>query len=109
MSKYQITLVKEFTSKNKKINRQQIEFKRRDKKMMSLDEVNRMYKELVKEENLNEDNIMIVGLNQNRYFTLKSFNQEDFTQFDEDYLQNKPKEVREMLKEFYSIDFVIYN
>ena len=107
MSNYDIRLVKEFVTNNKKLHRFQIEFKRKDKKMMSLDEINKIYKEFVEEENLNEDDIMIVGLNQNRYFTLKSLNQDDFTEFDEDYLENKPKEVKDMLKEFYSFEFIL--
>ena len=107
--KYDIKLVKEFTTNKNKMNRKQIEFKRLDKKKMSLNEVNTLYKDLVKSSDLDPDKVMIIGMNPNRFFTLKTLNKDDFTEFAEDYLENKPAEVQEMLSEFDSIQLVLLN
>ena len=107
--KYDIKLVKETTTKKNKMNRKHIHFERLDKKEMPLSEVKTLYKELVQKSNLNPDKAMVIGMSKNRYFTLKTLNQDDFKEFDEEYLENKPAEVQEMLREFYSFDFVVLN
>jgi hypothetical protein len=66
--------------------------------MINYDDVERIYKDLLESEDLNPENIVIVGMSQNRYFTLKSLGESDMSQYDEEYLANKPEDVREMLK-----------
>jgi hypothetical protein len=64
-----------------------IQVYRKDKKYITLEQVSNLFNDL-KNKGINSNKIMIRGLNDLRFTTLKGKNQEDID-FDDDYYQNK--------------------
>jgi hypothetical protein len=106
--KYNITLVKEQRTKNKKELRKQIEIVRKDGKIIKLNDIENLYNKVISK-NINPQNIIVVGLNGERYITLKGLKESNMRNFgDEEYLQNKPKNIRNMLTKFTRIEFIVH-
>jgi len=106
---YDINVVKELVSKDKKQRRRQIEFRRKDKEMISLEDVENLYKELIEEDlDIDPKKVIVVGENQERYYTLKALNATSILEFDDDYLSNKPADIQDVLTHFYKLEFITY-
>jgi hypothetical protein len=55
------------------------------------------------------ENVIVVGLSGERYITLKGLKESYMRDYgDEEYLQNKPKSIRELLTRFTRIEFIIH-
>jgi hypothetical protein len=105
---YNIKLVKVSPTRNRKDTRRQIEVTRRDNRLISLDEVKSFYDDLL-QEGKNPDQICIVGLNAERLTTIKSFDDKEvFDEFDEEYLQNKPEGIRDLLTHYSRVELILY-
>ena len=107
LNQYDMKLVKTIETK-KMGKRKLIQFHRKDKKLMTLDEINNMYHKLMTGSGLKPEDITIVGLNDERFTTLKGFGDEEFADYwEEEYLLNKPKDVKDKLTNFFNVNFIV--
>jgi C-terminal processing protease CtpA/Prc len=107
MDKYNIKLLKNFETKNKKVMKKEIKINRKNGNKVSLDEVDDLYNYISNRYNIPTENIKVVGLNNERFITLKGEAHEALGDNYDDYLQNKPEEVRDNLENFNDVHFFI--
>lgn len=106
--KYNIELVKSQFMPRIKKERKQFNFVRKDKKMIDVKDVQKIYNELL-QSGIESDSISILGLNPERLTTIKSLNSGNtFDYFDDDYLNGKSSDIQEKLSKFFSIQVIIY-
>jgi hypothetical protein len=106
--KYNIELVKSVYMPRVKKERKQFSFVRKDKKMIDIKDVEKIFNELL-ESGINSDSISVLGLNGERLTTIKSFSSGNtFDYFDDDYLNGKSSDIQEKLSKFFSIQVIIY-
>jgi hypothetical protein len=106
--KYNIVLEKSVYLPRIKKQRKQFSFVRKDKKMIDVKDVEKIFNELLKG-GVDSENISILGLNAERLTTIKSFSSGNaFDYFDDDYLNGKSSDIQEKLSKFFSIQVIIY-
>ena len=55
------------------------------------------------------EKVVVVGLNGERYITLKGLNETYMRDYgDDEYLQNKPDNIRELLTTFTRVEFIVH-
>jgi hypothetical protein len=107
MNKFNINLVKEINTK-KMGKKKQIEFTKKNLQLISLEEANDMYHQILEESHLLPHQISIIGLNDERFTTLKGFGDDEFADyFEDEYLKNKSSAIQEKLSNFFNITFMI--
>lgn len=106
--KYKIELVKSQYMPRINRERKQFNFVRKDKKMIDVKDVEKIYNELL-QSGIESENISIIGLNAERLTTIKSFKSGNtFDYFDDDYLNGKSSDIQEKLSKFFTIQVIIY-
>lgn len=106
LNQYNMKLVKTINTK-KMGTIKHIQFNKKDNKLITLEEVNNMYHKLMNGAGLSPDQIRIVGLNDEQFVTLKGYGDEEFADYWDDYLQNKPTAVQDKLNKFENIQFIV--
>jgi hypothetical protein len=105
---YNIQLVKKVYIPKIKKERKQFNITKKNKTMIDIDDIEAIYSQFITK-GISPERISIVGLNNERLTTIKSFSTDDtFDYFDEEYLNGKPEEIRDKLTEFYNIQIIIY-
>ena len=83
-----------------------IQVYRKDKKYISLEQVNNLYADL-QAKGIESNKIMIRGLNDMRFSTLKGKNQDNID-FDDDYYQNKVLD-KNKFSNYYQLQIYVYS
>lgn len=105
---YNIKLVKKVYIPKFKKERKQFSIVKKNKQMIDIDDIQAIYKQFI-DNGIEADRISILGLNGERLTTIKSFESADtFDYFDDEYLQGKPDEIKDKLREFYNLQVIIY-
>jgi hypothetical protein len=101
--------IEEFKSQhNKNIVRRTVRIKAPNKKLISIDDINKFYNSL-RNKGISYKDISISAMS-NQFYTLKSFDDDEIKPWDdEDYYQDKAskKTMKKLLTEFYFVDFII--
>jgi hypothetical protein len=108
MSNYNITLVRQANIKATGEKRTQFSVTKKGNKMIDIKDVELIYNQFLAK-GIDADRIALVGLNGERYTTIKSpFNDALFDYFDDDYLDGKSSAVKDKLSKFFNIQLIIY-
>lgn len=108
MKNFDIQIIENKKTSNKKIVRKTIRFKAKNNNKMTLKDVEKYYEYLVYEKNINPYDISISGMS-DMFRTLKTFDDIDLKPWgDIEYYQDKPskKSLAKILNEYFFVDFV---
>lgn len=109
MRNFDIEIIENKKTSNKKIVRKTIRFKAKNKKKMTIDEVQEYFDYLVNQKGMDPYDIAIIGMS-DTFHTMKSFDNADIQPWqEEDYFSNKASAstLKSVLTEFFFVDFVI--
>ena len=107
-SKYDINLVKKQFIKSKDVTRSHFDITKKSKAIINMKEVRNIYNSFV-ERGIEPSRIGMVGLNGERYTTIKGPKQVILEDYEDDqYLNGKSSEIKEKLSEFHNIQLIIY-
>jgi len=107
-SNYNIQLVKQVNLKATGEKRTQFSVTKKGNKMIDIKDVEIIYNQFL-EKGIDANRIALVGLNGERYTTIKSASQDElFDYFDDDYLDGKSSAVKDKLSKFFNIQLIIY-
>lgn len=105
---YNVQLVKKVYIPKIKKERKQFSIMKKNKTEINIEDIDEIYNQFV-DKGIAPERISILGLNNERLTTIKSFSSgEVFDYFDDDYLNGKPVEVRDKITKFYSIQVIIF-
>lgn len=107
-SNYNIKLVNQTNIKATGEKRSHFSITKKGDKMIDIKDVEIIYNQFLAK-GIDANRIALVGLNGERYTTIKSAsNDELFDYFDDDYLDGKSSAVKDKLSKFFNIQLIIY-
>jgi hypothetical protein len=107
-SNYNIQLVKKQDLKKTGQTRTQFHITKKGDKMIDIKDIQKIYNQFLAK-GISAERIGLVGLNGERYTTIKSPHTDDiFDYFDDEYLDGKSSEVKSKLSKFFNLQLIIY-
>ena len=108
MSDYNIQLVKKQKMVKSGQTRSHFNITKTKDRMISIEDVDKIYNQFL-ERGIKAERIGLIGLNGERYTTIKSPHSDDlFNYFDDDYLDGKSSEIKDKLTKFFHLQVLIY-
>jgi hypothetical protein len=107
-SNYNIQIVKKQDFKKTGAKRTHFSITKKNETMISIDDIEAIYQQFLSS-GIQAEHIGLVGLNAERFTTIKSlFSDELFNYFEDDYLDGKSHAVKEKLSNFFNLQVIIY-
>jgi len=103
MVKFEVVELQNNASKNDKLKRRVIRVKAKNNKQMTYDEIREYYDAITKKYNPNK--VSISGMGQDKYLTMKGFDEDELKPWDDDdYYTDRAKDA-EKFDKFFFVDF----